>query len=157
MLSREEDTMSLATEFKEFALRGNVVDLAVGVIIGAAFGRIITSLVDDVLMPLLGAIGGERDFSDYFITLSGGEFETLAAAKEAGAATLNYGMFINAVLQFLIVALAIFLAIRQLNRMSRKPAQDVTPTMRDCPECLGPVPREAHRCRFCAQPLPASA
>jgi large conductance mechanosensitive channel len=147
--------MSLAKEFKEFALKGNVVDLAIGVIIGAAFGRIITSLVDDILMPILGVLVGRRDFSNLFVTLSGGPYETLAAAKEAGAATLNYGLFLNAIVQFLIIALAIFIAIRQMNRLIRKPAQQVTPTMRDCPECLGPIPREARRCRFCAEPLPA--
>ena len=149
--------MSFASEFKEFALKGNVVDLAVGVIIGAAFGRIITSLVDDIIMPVLGVIVGQRDFSDYFVTLSGGRYPSLEAAKAAGATTLNYGLFMNAIVQFLIVALAIFLMIRQLNRMTRKPAEQVTPTMRDCPECLAPIPREAHRCRFCSQPVTAAA
>ena len=145
--------MSVASEFKEFALKGNVVDLAVGVIIGAAFGRIISSLVDDVVMPMIGAVVGNRDFSNYFISLSGERYETLAAAKAAGAATINYGLFLNAVVQFLIVALLIFLVIRQINRMVRKPAENVTPTMRDCPECLTAIPRAATRCRFCAQPV----
>ena len=145
--------MSVASEFKEFALKGNVVDLAVGVIIGAAFGKIISSLVDDVVMPVIGAIAGNRDFSDYFISLTGERYETLAAAKAAGAATVNYGLFLNAVMQFLIVALLIFIMIRQINRIVRKPAEQVTPSMRDCPECLTAIPRDAMRCRFCAQPV----
>ena len=143
--------MGLSKEFKEFALRGNVIDLAVGVIIGAAFGKVITSLVDNVFMPVLGVIVGKHDFSDYFVTLSGQHYETLAQAKAAGAATLNYGLFINAMIQFLIVALAIFLLIRQVNRMTRKPAEVVTPTMKDCPQCLSAIPRDAHRCKFCTQ------
>jgi large conductance mechanosensitive channel len=145
--------MSIVKEFKEFALKGSVVDLAIGVIIGAAFGKIVTSAVDDVFMPVLGVIVGKHDFSDYFVTLSGGHYETLAQAKAAGAATLNYGLFLNATIQFLIIALAIFLLIRQVNRMTRKPAEAVTPTMKDCPQCLSPIPREAHRCKFCTQPV----
>lgn len=145
--------MSIAREFKEFALKGNVIDLAIGVIIGAAFGKIVTSVVDDIFMPVLGVIVGKHDFSDYFVTLSGGHYETLAQAKAAGAATMNYGLFINATIQFLIVALAIFLMIRQVNKMTRKPAEVVTPTMKDCPQCLSPIPREAHRCKFCTQPV----
>ena len=143
--------MGLSKEFKEFALRGNVIDLAVGVIIGAAFGKVITSLVDNVFMPVLGVIVGKHDFSDYFVTLSGQHYETLAQAKAAGAATMNYGLLVNAVIQFLIVALAIFLLIRQVNRMTRKPAEVVTPTMKDCPQCLSAIPRDAHRCKFCTQ------
>lgn len=143
--------MSIAKEFKEFALKGNVIDLAVGVIIGAAFGKIVTSAVDDIMMPVLGVLVGKHDFSDYFVTLSGGHYETLAQAKAAGAATMNYGLFLNATIQFLIVALAIFLMIRQVNRMTRKPAEAVTPTMKDCPQCLSAIPREAHRCKFCTQ------
>ncbi|MEC9346912.1 MAG: large conductance mechanosensitive channel protein MscL [Pseudomonadota bacterium] len=107
-------------EFREFAMRGNVIDLAVGVIIGAAFGKIVASLVSDVIMPPLGVILGGLDFSDYFITLSGPATETLAEAKQVGAATLNYGLFINAVVQFTIVAFAIFVVIRQINRLKRK-------------------------------------
>jgi large conductance mechanosensitive channel len=145
--------MSVAKEFKEFALKGNVIDLAIGVIIGAAFGKIVTSAVDDVFMPVLGVVVGKHDFSDYFVTLSGGHYDTLAQAKVAGAATLNYGLFINSLIAFLIVALAIFLLIRQVNRMTRKPAEAVTPNMKDCPQCLSPIPREAHRCKFCTQPV----
>ncbi len=143
--------MGLSKEFKEFALRGNVIDLAVGVIIGAAFGKVITSLVDNVFMPVLGVIVGKHDFSDYFVTLSGQHYETLAQAKAAGAATMNYGLLVNAVIQFLIVALAIFLLIRQVNRMTRKPAEAVTPAMKDCPQCLSAIPRDAHRCKFCTE------
>ncbi len=139
--------MSMVKEFKEFALKGNVIDLAVAVVIAAAFGKVLTSLVDNILMPPLGLLFGKHDFSDYFITLSGGHYETLAQAKAAGAATLSYGLFVNAVIFFLIVALAIFLVIRQLNRLSRKPA----PSMRDCPQCLSPIPLKAVRCKFCTQ------
>ncbi len=141
--------MSMVKEFKEFALKGNVIDLAVAVVIGAAFGKVLTSLVDNVLMPPLGVLIGKHDFSDYFITLSGGHYETLAQAKAAGAATLSYGLFVNAVIYFLLVALAIFLVIRQVNRMSKKPA----PSMRDCPQCLSPIPLKATRCKFCTQPV----
>jgi len=107
-------------EFKEFAMRGNVVDMAVGIIIGAAFGRIVSSLVEDVVMPPIGLLMGNMDFSQLYINLSGGDFASLAAAREAGAATINYGMFINAVLHFLIVAFAIFMLIRGMNRLKRK-------------------------------------
>ena len=139
--------MGLVKEFKEFALKGSVIDLAVAVVIGAAFGKVITSFVDNILMPPLGLLIGKHDLSDYFITLSGGHYETLAQAKAAGAATLSYGLFVNAIVYFLIVALAIFLVIRQLNRLSRKPA----PSMRDCPQCLSPIPLNAVRCKFCTQ------
>ena len=145
--------MGLIKEFKEFAFKGNVIDLAVAVIIAAAFGKVITSMVDNLLMPPLGLLLGKHDLSDYFVTLTGEHYDTLAQAKAAGAATLNYGLFINAVVFFLIVALAIFLVIRQLNRMTRKPAEATTPSMRDCPQCLSPIPREARRCRFCTQPI----
>ena len=142
--------MALIKEFKEFALKGNVIDLAVAVVIGAAFGKIITSFVDNILMPPLGVLIGKHDLTEYFVTLSPGHYETLAQAKAAGAATLNYGLFLNAVIYFLIVAIAIFLMIRQLNKMARKPAEVVTPNMRDCPECLSPIPLKARRCKFCA-------
>jgi large conductance mechanosensitive channel len=112
-------------EFREFAMRGSVIDLAVGVIIGAAFGKIVTSLVNDIIMPPIGLLLGGVDFTNLFITLSGGSYESLAAAQEAGAATLNYGVFINTMIQFLIVAFAIFIVIRQINRLKRK--QDEAP------------------------------
>ena len=141
--------MALVKEFKEFALKGSVIDLAIGVIIGAAFGKIVTSFVDDILMPILGVLLGRHDFSDYFVTLSGGHYDTLAQAKAAGAATLNYGVFTNTLIAFFIVAFAIFLAVKRVNAWKRKP-QVETPTMRDCPECLSPILRKATRCKFCS-------
>ena len=140
-------------EFKEFAMRGNVMDLAVGVVIGAAFGKIVTSMVNDILMPPIGILVGKHDISSYFITLSPGHYETLAQAKAAGAATLNYGVFLATVVNFLIIALAVFLVIRQINAMTRKPAELTTPSLRDCPQCLSPVPIKATRCKFCTQPV----
>jgi large conductance mechanosensitive channel len=144
--------MSFIKEFREFALKGNVVDLAIGVVIGAAFAKIVSSFVDDILMPIVGVLVGHQDFSNYFITLSAGHYNTVAQAKAAGAATLNYGLFLNNVIAFLIVAFAIFLVIRSMNKMTRKPAEVVTPTMRDCPQCLSPIPIGAKRCKFCGQP-----
>lgn len=145
--------MSIAKEFKEFALKGNVIDLAVAVVIGAAFGKIITSFVDDILLPPIGMVVGEHDFANYFVTLSGGNYATLAQAKAAGAATLNYGLFINNVISFFIIALAIFIVVRQMNKLTRKPAEAVTPNMRDCPQCLSAIPVNAPRCRYCGQPV----
>ncbi len=139
-------------EFREFAMRGNVVDLAVGVIIGAAFGKIITSLVNDVLMPPLGLLLGNVDFSNIFIDLSGGHHESLAAAKAAGAATINIGLFANALIDFLIVALAIFVVVRQLNRLTRKPSEAKAPT-KECPYCFSAIPLKATRCPDCTSEL----
>ena len=141
--------MSLMTEFKEFALKGNVLDLAVGVIIGAAFGKIVDSFVNDILMPPLGVITGGTDFTNHFITLKGGSYATLEAAKAAGATTLNYGLFANAIMSFLIVAFAIFLVVKRINALRREPQAEV-PSMRDCPECLSSIPIAAKRCKFCA-------
>ena len=107
-------------EFREFAMRGSVIDLAVGVVIGAAFGKIVTSLVNDIIMPPIGLLLGGIDFSNLFITLSGGDYSTLAAAQEAGAATINYGVFINTIIQFVIVAFAIFIVVKQINRLKRE-------------------------------------
>ena len=146
--------MALLKEFKEFALRGSVVDLAIGVVIGAAFGKIVTSFVDDILMPPLTFLTGGRVFSDLFVTMGGGSFATLEEAKAAGAATVNYGLFINNLIDFAIIAFAIFVVVRQVNRMSRKPAQQETPSLRDCPECLSAVPIAASRCRFCSTLIP---
>ena len=145
--------MSMVKEFKEFAIKGNVLDLAVAVVIGAAFAKILNSFVDDILMPPIGILVGKHDISSYFITLSPGHYETLAQAKAAGAATMNYGVFLSTVVNFLIIALAIFLVIRQMNAMTRKPAEQITPTLRDCPQCLSPVPIKATRCKFCTQPV----
>lgn len=121
-------------DFKEFIMRGNVLDLAVAVIIGAAFGKIITSLVNDILMPVVGVVAGKVDFSNLFIDLSGQSHATLAAAKAAGAATLNYGLFLNAVIDFLIVSFAIFILIRQANRFKKQPAA-AAPTTKECAFC----------------------
>ncbi len=141
-------------EFKEFAMRGNVLDMAVGIIIGAAFGKIITSFVSDVLMPPLGLIVGKVDFSNLFINISGKSYDSLAAAKAAGAATINYGIFLNSIIDFLIVAFAIFLLIRQVNRWN-KPAPAAAPTTKDCSYCATAIPLAAKRCPNCTSELRA--
>jgi len=142
--------MGMVKEFREFAIKGNVIDLAVAVVIGAAFGKIVSSFVDDILMPPLGILVGKHDFSQYFITLSEGHYDSVQQAKAAGAATLNYGLFINTIINFLIVAVAMFLVVRWMNRLMRKPAEKATPNMRDCPECLSAIPIAARRCKFCS-------
>jgi large conductance mechanosensitive channel len=139
-------------EFKEFIMRGNVVDLAIGVVIGAAFGKIVTSFVEDVLMPPIGLLLGGVDFSNLFINLSGTAYPSIAAAKAAGAATLNYGVFLNNIINFLIIAFAIFLLIKQINRM-QKPAPAAAPTTKDCPYCLSAVPLKATKCAHCTAEL----
>ncbi len=141
-------------EFKDFAMRGNVLDMAVGIIIGVAFGRIVTSMVNDVVMPPIGLLLGNVDFSNLFINLSGTPYATLAEAQEAGAATVNYGVFLNTVLEFLIVALVIFLLIRQVNRA--RAAEDEAPpepTVKDCPYCITEIPIKATRCPNCTSQL----
>jgi large conductance mechanosensitive channel len=140
-------------EFREFALRGNVVDLAIGVIIGAAFGKIVTSFVNDVLMPPLGLLLGRVDFSNLFINLSSQHYATLAEAKQAGAATLNYGAFINTVIDFAIVAFAIFLLIQQINRLTRREKVAEAPTTKPCPYCATQIPLLATRCPNCTSHL----
>lgn len=140
-------------EFKEFAMRGNVVDMAVGIIIGAAFGRIITSLVGDIIMPPIGVVLGKVDFSNLFLSLSGQQYPNLAAAKAAGAATINYGVFINTLIDFLIVAFVIFLMVRQINRWS-KPAPPAAPTTKECSYCASSIPIKATRCPNCTSQLP---
>jgi len=140
------------SEFKTFIMRGNVLDLAVAVVIGAAFGRIVTSFVEDVLMPPIGLALGGVDFSNLFINLSGKGYPSIAAAKAAGAATLNYGIFFNNIINFLIIALAIFLIIRQINRMQR-PAPAAAPTTKDCPYCLSAIPLKATKCAHCTAEL----
>jgi large conductance mechanosensitive channel len=144
------------TEFKQFAMRGNVLDLAIGVVIGAAFGKIVTSFVNDVLMPPIGLLLGSVDFSNLFVDLSGQAHATIADAKAAGAATINYGLFINAIIDFIIVAFAIFLLIRQVNRWTTKPQPPAPPSTRDCPFCLSAIPLKATRCAHCTSPLPAA-
>jgi large conductance mechanosensitive channel len=138
-------------EFKEFIMRGNVVDMAVGIVIGVAFGRIVTSLVNDIIMPPIGLLLGKMDFSNLFINLSGKSYPTAAAAKAAGAATINYGVFINNVIDFVILAFVIFLMIKGINRMRRQPE---TAPARKCPFCLSPVADEATRCASCTSELP---
>tara|TARA_R110000787_G_scaffold3947_1_gene15374 strand:+ start:79 stop:510 length:432 start_codon:yes stop_codon:yes gene_type:complete len=135
-------------EFKIFAMRGNVMDMAVGIIIGAAFGKIVTSFVKDIVMPPIGLLLGGVDFSDLFINLSSQSYASLEAARAAGAATINYGVFINTVVDFIIIAFAIFLVIKQMNRLAREdPAPD--PTTRECPHCLSAIPIKATRCAHC--------
>jgi large conductance mechanosensitive channel len=140
-------------EFKEFAMRGNVVDLAVGVIIGASFGKIVSSLVDDVIMPPIGRFLGHADFSSLFINLSDKSYDTLAAAKAAGAPTINYGAFFNSVINFLIVAFAVFILIQQLSRLTKNPEVAAAPTTRDCPQCAMSIPLAAKRCGHCTTQL----
>ncbi len=139
-------------EFKEFAMRGNVLDMAVGIIVGAAFGQIVNSFVQDVMMPPIGRLVGQVDFSNLFVTLTGQHYDTVAAAKAAGAATLNYGLFLNTIINFLIVAFAVFLLVRQVNRLMPKPAP-AAPTTRDCPYCLSAVPMKATKCAHCTSDL----
>ena len=134
-------------EFKEFAMRGSVLDLAVGVIIGAAFGKVVSSLVDDVIMPPIGRVVGHVDFSNLFISLSEKHAETLAAAKAAGIPTLNYGAFLNTIINFLIVAFAVFLLVRSVNKWLPKPTVPVT--TKDCPQCAMPIPISAKKCGHC--------
>ncbi len=141
-------------EFKEFAMRGNVMDMAVGIIIGAAFGKIVSSLVNDIIMPPIGLLLGRVDFSNLFLNLSGAHYDSLGAAKAAGAATINYGVFLNTVLDFIIVAFAIFLLIRQINRLKRKQeAPPAAPTTKNCPYCLSAIAIQASRCPYCTSEL----
>ena len=145
-------------EFKEFAMRGNVVDMAVGIIIGGAFGTIVKSLVGDVLMPPIGLLLGGVDFSDLFVVFKGGTtpgpYATLADAQAAGAVTVNYGVFLNAVISFLIVAFAVFVLIRAINAMRRKEeAAPAAPTTKECPHCVSAIPIKATRCPHCTSQL----
>ena len=141
-------------EFKEFAMKGNVMDMAVGIIIGAAFGKIITSFVGDVLMPPIGLLLGNVDFSNLFLNLSGTAYPSIAAAKEAGAATLNYGLFLNTVIDFLIVAFAIFMVVKQMNRLKRAEAPAPV-TTKDCPFCASAIALKATRCPHCTSEIRA--
>jgi large conductance mechanosensitive channel len=135
-------------EFREFAARGNVIDLAVGVIIGAAFGKIVTSVVDDLVMPPIGMVLGRVDFKDLFVSLGSATYPSLAAAKAAGAPVIAYGNFMNTVIQFLVIAFVIFLMVRQINRLKTQPAAP-TEDARDCQFCLSRIPRKATRCAHC--------
>jgi len=142
--------MPLFKEFKDFALKGSVMDLAVGVIIGAAFGTVVKSFTDDILMPPIARMSGGHDLGNYFVALDGNHYDTLAKAKEAGVATLNYGLFIDNIITFLIIAFAVFLIVRWFNRLRAQP-QPEAPNTKDCPQCLSPIPLAARRCRFCAE------
>ena len=135
-------------EFKEFAMKGNVLDMAIGVIIGGAFGKIVSSLVSDVLMPPIGLLMGKVDFSSLFLNLSGTPQPSLTAAKAAGAPTINYGVFLQATFDFIIVAFVIFLLVKQVNRL-KKPAPVAAPTTKDCPQCLSAIPIKATKCAHC--------
>jgi large conductance mechanosensitive channel len=145
-------------DFKEFAMRGNVVDMAVGIVIGAAFGTIVKSFVDDILMPPIGLLLGRVDFSSLFITLregakAPGPYSSPAAAKAAGAVTLNYGLFVNTVISFLIIAFAVFMVVKAINRMKRQEAPAAAPTTRECPFCFSAIPLQASRCPHCTSQL----
>ncbi len=141
-------------EFKEFIMRGNVVDLAVGIIIGGAFGAIVTSLVNDIIMPPIGLLLGRINFNDLFVNLSGTAYPSLAAAKAAGAPTINYGVFINTLINFLIIAFVIFLVVKAVNRMRRKqPAKAAEPDTKSCPYCFTEIPKTATRCPNCTSDL----
>lgn len=140
-------------EFKKFALKGNVVDMAVGIIIGAAFGKIVSSFVKDVLMPPIGMLLGNVDFSQLYINLADTSYETMAAAEEAGAPIIKYGVFVNTVLDFIIIAFAIFMAIKMLSKLQKKEeAPPAEPTTKKCPECLSEIPIAAKRCAHCTAP-----
>jgi large conductance mechanosensitive channel len=140
-------------EFKEFAMRGNVIDMAVGIVIGAAFGRIVSSLVNDIIMPPIGLVLGKVDFSNLFLNLSGRHFDSLADAKKAGAAVISYGTFMNTIIDFVIVAFAIFLLVRQINRLQRPKPAAAAPTTKDCPYCASTIPIKAVRCPNCTSDL----
>jgi large conductance mechanosensitive channel len=150
--------MGMMKEFKTFAVKGNVVDMAVGIIIGAAFGTIVKSLVADVIMPPIGLLLGNVDFTNLFIVLKqgaqAGPYATIAAANEAGAVTLNYGVFINTIISFAIVAFAVFLLVRSINKLKRQEeAPPPEPTTKDCPYCFSSIPIKAVRCPLCTSEL----
>ncbi|HEX4379380.1 MAG TPA: large conductance mechanosensitive channel protein MscL [Candidatus Acidoferrum sp.] len=145
--------MSVGSDFKAFVMRGNVVDLAVGVIIGAAFGKIVSSLVDDVLMPPIGKLVKGVDFSNLFFALDGNTYTTMKAAKDANVATVNYGLFLNTVINFLIVAFCVFIIIQVLHKWINKPAPPAAPTTKDCPQCAMSIPIAARKCGHCTTQL----
>ena len=148
VIERKKGRNHMLKEFKAFIDRGSVMDLAVGVIIGSAFGKIITSLVEDIIMPPIGLLIGKVDFTELYINLSGKEYSSLAAAKEAGAATNNYGLFINNIINFLIIAFCIFVVIRQLNKFNKN-KEEAPVTTKECPACLSNIPLKATRCPAC--------
>jgi large conductance mechanosensitive channel len=145
---KEFQESAILKEFREFVLKGNVIDMAIGVIIGVAFGKIVTSLVSDILMPPLGLLMGKVDFSSLFISLSGPRYTSLAAAKAAGVPTINVGVFFQTILDFVIVAFVIFVVVKQINRLKRE-SPPASPTTKDCPYCLSNIPIKATRCAHC--------
>jgi len=146
--------MSILSEFKEFAVKGNVVDLAVGFVVGAAFGKIVTSFTSDILMPPIGLVLGGVDFSNLFVNLSSKHFQTIALAKAAGAPTWNYGLFVNAIIDFVIIAFAVFLIVKLMNIISR--SNPKTPDTKNCPYCVTAIPLGATRCPHCTSELKAA-
>ncbi|MCI1944498.1 large conductance mechanosensitive channel protein MscL [Clostridium luticellarii] len=140
-------------EFKEFAMRGNVIDLAVGVIIGSAFGKIVSSLVSDIIMPLVGLLIGKVDFSNLFIVLGNGSFNTIAEAQKAGVPTLNYGIFINNIIDFLIISFSIFIFVNQINHFSKRREKEKPASVKKCKYCYSEIPAEATRCPHCTSRL----
>jgi large conductance mechanosensitive channel len=140
-------------ELKEFALRGSVLDLAIGVIIGTAFGKIISSLVSDILMPPIGLLLGNVDFSNIFWSLSGEKFQSLADAQAAGAATINIGLFINTIISFIIIVFVLFLVLKPINHLTKSKEKPADPTVKDCPYCLTSIPLKASRCPHCTSQL----
>jgi large conductance mechanosensitive channel len=151
-VGNQGEEVTVWEEFKEFIARGSVVDLAVGVVIGAAFGKIVSSLVNDIIMPPIGMVLGSVDFTNLFVNLSGGAYPSLAAAQEAGAVTINYGAFLNIVIEFLIVAFALFLLIKHVNRLQR-PTPEAAPATKQCPRCFTEIPIQATRCPNCTSQL----
>ena len=145
--------MGFIGEFKEFAVKGNVIDMAVGIIIGAAFGSIVNSLVKDVIMPPVGMLMGGINFADMFMALDGKTYASLAEAQAAAAPTINYGLFINAIISFIIVALAIFVLVRQVNALKKQPAPP-EPNTKECPYCMESIPKAAVKCSHCTSDLP---
>lgn len=144
-------------DFKEFAVKGNALDMAVGIILGVAFGKIVTSLVEDIIMPPIGLLLGHVDFANLFFSLTGRHFDTLAAAKASGVPTVNYGLFFNSVFNFLIIAFAVFLLVRQVNRFRRQQEDAPAPATRTCPYCFSVVAEKATRCAGCTSEIGATA
>ena len=146
--------MKIIQEFKEFAVRGNVIDMAVGILVGAAFGKIVSSLVEDIIMPPIGLVTGKIDFSSLYINLSGGMYNSLAEAKAAGAVTMNYGIFLNNIISFLVVAACVFFLVKQINNLKRKEdVGSIAPTQKSCPYCFSSISMKATRCPLCTSQL----
>jgi large conductance mechanosensitive channel len=142
--------MQIFQEFKSFAVKGNAIDMAVGIVIGSAFGTIVNSLVNDIIMPPFGLLLGGVDFSNLFVDLTSGEYASLAVAKEAGAATINYGLFINALISFLIIAFALFMVVKMMNKLKGvEPSKESAPVTKECPFCKMSIHKDATRCPYC--------